>query len=415
MQHGLATAEGKPGKGAWGNASRWRLLPDPPLHVGCRDNGAFVSILSGEPAIEQALCLNRQLRRWHDTCPLLVFHDDQPTKRLSDAALGRLSAALGEQHVKPVSWVLAGGNITLSLTHTAPGRRLLQRIGSYHLWGTLVKVCMFLLPYSRLVFLDLDLVLLRPLDSLLALQFPADTHFAAVGVGGSCPNVVPWEPFNFGMGVMRPSPLIFRKMMLRLCLWYAQPAHQQQDLYREIFGASCTKYSGGLSVERVPGNARRLIRVCEHWITDQSLFNLHFRAKYVQLPYSYNAQPTRWKKMPPVDASSLAILHFVGDPKPWAKPPKGRAAKDAPWHAAASRLWAAACGTAADAEVTLVGLPLARGRPHDSLRLRNATRQAARHAENEHSRLQRLAAALLRAKSSSQTRTAPMERLRVAM
>ena len=64
------------------------------------------------------------------------------------------------------------------------------------------------------VFLDLDVVLLRPLDALFSLPLP--THYlgyptlAAVGLGGGCPRVLQWEPFNGGaLAGSNVTPFIF--------------------------------------------------------------------------------------------------------------------------------------------------------------------------------------------------------------
>lgn len=66
----------------------------------------------------------------------------------------------------------------------------------------------------------------------------------------------------------------------------------------------------------------------------------------MSLPYSYNVQPTRWKRPPPVhNASSIVIMHFIGDPKPWKElPPRGKLRKEnIGWHVTASKLWTEAC------------------------------------------------------------------------
>ena len=354
---GLSLACTKPRNGSWDDAAAWHLLPNPPP-MSCLGRSAFVSIVSGEKAIDQVECLHRQLNRWQQTCPLLVFHNDHDEgNRLPARAVQRLQAVLGKRHVRPSSWLLARANITVqSVSPTsrpstgsvtqAPGtplvgRRLLQRAGSYLVWGTITKVCMFLLHYERLVFLDLDLVLLQPLDALLALPMPKTTFLASTGVGPACGQVVPWEPFNGGLVVFRPSRRMFERLMLRLCLWFSQPKHESQAIYEAVFGSSCATWSAGVPLPRIHGFQKRLIKVCEKRLTDQSLFNWEFRGKYVALPYSYNAQPTRWKRPPPVNASALAVLHFIGDPKPWTQ--DGVSEKQHPWHASASRLWAEAC------------------------------------------------------------------------
>ena len=212
---GLELACGKPTNGSWYHTPSWRVLPEPEL--GCHERGVYTVILSGEAYVDQVECTHRQLNRWRRTCPLLVFHDDQAGKQLPGRAIKRLETAVGPAHVRPASWLLSLGNLSAS-TVVKAGRRLLQHQGTYLLWGTLTKICMFLLPYRRVVFLDLDLVLLRPLDALLALPLPRHTHFAATGVGSHCGLSLPWEPFNGGMEVFRPNHGSFERLMLRLCL-----------------------------------------------------------------------------------------------------------------------------------------------------------------------------------------------------
>ena len=91
------------------------------------------------------------------------------------------------------------------------------------------------------------------------------------------------------------------------------------------------------------GNVKTFSKVCEKGRTDQSLFNQQIRGNYMRLPYGYNAIPTRWRKPPPVrNASAVAVVHFTGDPKPWAKlSARERAAN--PIHAISSKLWEEAC------------------------------------------------------------------------
>ena len=95
------------------------------------------------------------------------------------------------------------------------------------------------------------------------------------------------------------------------------------------------------------GNVKTFSKVCEKGRTDQSLFN-RYEASTCACPtraagYGYNAIPTRMRKSPPVlDASAVAIVHFTGDPKPWATLSARKAAAN-PIHAISSKLWKEAC------------------------------------------------------------------------
>ncbi len=72
---------------------------------------------------------------------------------------------------------------------------------------------------------------------------------------------------------------------------------------------------------------------------DQSLLNVHFRSNYSRLPYSYNVRADGWKRPPPVPFTSMAILHYVGEPKPW----KPRARGWGETYSANASLWLNAC------------------------------------------------------------------------
>lgn len=332
----------------------WRRLPYP--SGGCPTGGAYVCLLSGEGQVENVLCLNRQLRRGHSSCPLIVFYDDQPAKLLPLTVIMRLKSGLGESNVRSVSWLHAQANFSVDYAErgvednhasarTRTGRQLLEHVGEYLFWGTLSKICLFVLnEFSRYVFLDLDMVLLSPLDPLMALPMPDDTYIAAVGTGGACPRVVPWEPFNGGLEVLRPSRQQFDLMMTRMCQFYKNPRnyfHTGASQFKQV----CLQWGG--DTKKLPGRMRSFHKVCEVHLTDQSLFNLNFRSNYVRLPYSYNSQPTRWKKPPPVaNASSIAVMHFIGDPKPWNPLPPDRPKLrklNEKWHEVARKLWTEAC------------------------------------------------------------------------
>ena len=351
---GLKLSSALPKTGSWDNMSDWRVLPQP--RRSCSDYaGVYVSILSGEAAIEQALCVHRQLNRWGATCPYLVFHDDQPGYELSPAAVGRLKSALGPAHVRPASALYEQTNITRGMrenvtrtirrsAHTA-GRRLLQGSAEkrYMFFGTVTKVCLLMLEgYQRIVFLDLDVVLLEPLDALIAMQMPLTTYFAGVGLGGHCPFALRSnEPFNFGVGVLKPSKRIFKGLMRRLCWWFDY--HYQDPQFRALFGSACATFYPAGGPTKVKGNVKSFSKVCEKGRTDQSLFNQQIRGNYMRLPYGYNAIPTRWRKPPPVrNASAVAVMHFTGDPKPWATLSAREAAAN-PIHAISSKLWKEAC------------------------------------------------------------------------
>lgn len=362
----LRSAVGIASNGTWDSEADWSLLPR--AEGACTHyQGAYVSIMSGEAPIEQVVCLHRQLNRWGPTCPLLLFYHDHPAALPSATALGKLRSALGEANVQPTSWLFEKANLTLrsnahvmgwsasqrssstasttsSRVRSRSGRRLLAVEGQYLFWGTLTKLSLFALSsYRRLVFLDLDIVLLRPLDALMSVHM-GNSHFAAAGIGGNCPRFA-FEPFNFGIGVLRPSRKIADELLLRICLRYYNVSRFQG--FTNQFGDSCSRLYTRWNPKTVPGHMRSFSKVCERFRTDQSLFNQHFRANYLRLPYSYNVVPTRWKRPPPFSnaSSRIAVLHFVGDPKPWQvlNANGSRPGMKYHIHSISSKLWAEAC------------------------------------------------------------------------
>ena len=344
----------------WRNSSEWSLLS---LRLrSCPEGATFASLLSGVKLLEPALCLHRQLLRVQSVCPLRIFYDQLPTP-----AVHRLESEVGKDQATAASWLLHNANMTLAVhaimgakvesnASAAPdvvGRRLLSKSSSmsfaFSSAGMLGKLALFaLLQFSRIVFIDIDVLVLHNIDALFALP---PGKLGAVHVGGSCTRTVPWEPFNSGVLVITPDASTFNRMMLRLCMWYAQPLHNKTDVYERLFGSSCAMYSQGRAVSAVPGHQKRLIKVCERRILDQSVLNFHFRSDYIRLPYSYNAVPTTWRQIPPISGglTSLAIIHYVGEPKPWVYSPTwdghthSSKVKLQPWKREARKLWNATC------------------------------------------------------------------------
>lgn len=121
--------------------------------------------------------------------------------------------------------------------------------------------------FSRIVYIDCDVVALRPPDELLSL----DAHFAAV------PDVGWPDCFNSGVMVLRPN---------------------LQD-----YSALVALAERGVSFDGA----------------DQGLLNEHFR-DWHRLSFTYNCTPSaNYQYIPAYKhfQSSISLIHFIGAQKPW--------------------------------------------------------------------------------------------------
>ena len=178
----------------------------------------------------QLLCLHSQLQWLGSVCPLTVVYDDSGRGRPAPEALAVLKERLGEKHLMSSSWLLAQGNYTQfaaakgrqSLPDLAPGRRLFADAWFYLQGPMMIKLHLFGMPqtlYSRLVFLDLDLLIVRNIDHLLTM--PMSHDLAAVGTTG-CP-LFSWPVFNGGVLVIKPSlevssPFAMSRLLYARCV-----------------------------------------------------------------------------------------------------------------------------------------------------------------------------------------------------
>jgi glycogenin len=143
--------------------------------------------------------------------------------------------------------------------------------------------------FSRIVYLDCDIVALRAPDELLSL----DTHFAAV------PDVGWPDCFNSGVMVLRPN---------------------MQDYYSLRALAE-----RGISFDGA----------------DQGLFNMHFK-KWDKLSFTYNCTPSaNYQYIPAFKhfESTIGLLHFIGPQKPWTTP-RHAFQGDIPYGQLLGRWWA---------------------------------------------------------------------------
>jgi len=265
--------------------------------------GAFATVISEEKYVDGVLCLARSLAAHASVCPLLLLYDDRSP--LSPQSAAALTAAFGVERVFNLTSLMAQFNqsevgsvhnhITTTPSQQPPHGRYLYSPGAE--WeNTFVKLWVWALPtlYTRVVVLDADLIVLRNIDELVDVGFPRLAAVPALG----CST----RSLNSGLFVMRPAPSTFAR------------------LRRTVVG-----------------------KVCERKITDQSVINTAF-LRWRSLPLGFNVPYQMIDAAPRSfwDDKDVAIVHFIGEPKPWMKPePNLRRSRRI---ATSQAIWRAVCG-----------------------------------------------------------------------
>ena len=207
----------------------------------------------------------------------------------------------------------------------------------------MIKLFLWAMPpslYSRLVYLDLDVLVQHNIDALLAQPF-VEWIGAVQAMSYRCAR---WETFNGGVLVIKPSSVTLRELLLRTC-WAAATARitvprrdkrgapsaeMRSQPPASFWGHTASPFTCArafLPADKranrnlhenfnVPGNNVSVNKVCERSLLDQSLLNFHYRGIYHRLPFGYNA-PAHWKRPPPVRFDEMAVLHYLSEPKPW--------------------------------------------------------------------------------------------------
>lgn len=143
--------------------------------------------------------------------------------------------------------------------------------------------------YSKIVYIDADVVSLRAPDELLKLN----THFAAV------PDIGWPDCFNTGLMVLRPN---------------------MQDYYSLLALAQ-----RGISFDGA----------------DQGLLNMHF-GKWDRLSFAYNCTPSGHYQYIPAFrhfGSTISLVHYIGMRKPW-NLPRQAFPLESPYNQLLGRWWA---------------------------------------------------------------------------
>ena len=266
-----------------------KLLPTPSR---CAPNATFVTLIANETYVPGAVCLRRSMARVGSRCPLsLVVADPLP-----DSAMAELTAAFAGSRIRRLSDLRArvdqhkrAGRRLQTRAQLMSTRQLVRATGWAH--RTFQKLLLFALDgYSRAAFLDIDMLIARNVDALLD-QPP----FAAVA---ALPYAM--KQFNSGVFVFTPS---------------LADATALEDLsLRASFDGRLPVGSAGLGLTpiRIQGAGER------DQLTDQSIFNHHFKGRWTPLPYGYNmGVKTRKANRKLWTRTEVAIVHFVHRPKPW--------------------------------------------------------------------------------------------------
>jgi hypothetical protein len=146
---------------------------------GC-GGGAFVAVLSRERFVPAALCWHAQMRRVGSRCPLLLIWDDQSgSLARSSASVGHLEEVFGRNSLMAMSSLISSAGFARQRGATRPrkatrsyrqvaltGRRLLDR-GREARAASALRYWAWALPFQRVCYMDLDLLVRRNVDELL--------------------------------------------------------------------------------------------------------------------------------------------------------------------------------------------------------------------------------------------------------
>ena len=296
-------------------------------------NASYVTLLTGARYAAPAGCLPAQLRLVRAACPIyLVFDDEDETLQLP-----LLRAAYGRDRLVPLSTLKARyeRHRQQRWAGVATGRRLFEPAMAHN---THQKLWLWALPFKKVVFIDIDTLILGNVDSLLSVappQFMLAKHSKTVMP--SIGSVSCWSGgsgdmyFNSGVMVLTPS-LEVLSVLLRVARFTAfpfkghvphplatwpdvcSPVNEPQAFMRMFRNASSPQRAFNLCRREHSRTGEHLVgfihKACESIYTDQSILNYVFSGVRTRLPAEYNDY-NRYK------VRSARIIHFVGEPKPW--------------------------------------------------------------------------------------------------
>ena len=338
--------------------------------------GSFVTLVGGEQHVTAALCFKSQMERVDTTCPVHIAIADHIEGSVPNATIDQLRRSYGANHIIRTSGLAATAAQTQppSPWSAYRGRRLLK--GTTGKILCMVKLLLWALPPERfplVAFIDLDVLVLQNLDQLLMDKYvlTPPKAIAAAPITTGCGSVPFNTFFNSGVIVFRPSLTDLHKLLLtahytnypwkgyfprpRSVSW-ADKCSPRDDVYlfHRLFNSSktafhdCRLYHNGSLTGRMD-------MACEPSFADQSIMNHVFKRNWTRLDTRFNvvarnlsgchfvanASEESMSAAPELPAaptkSSLeraesieqryssmscmgqrtAILHLVGEPKPW--------------------------------------------------------------------------------------------------
>ncbi|CAN6651676.1 hypothetical protein TRVA0_025S01046 [Trichomonascus vanleenenianus] len=217
---------------------------------------AYVTLLYDDGYLPGLLVLGHRLR-------------DLGTRRslvtIVTGSVGEHSKALLREvydEVIPVATITNKSSVGFSLLNRPELDRSYTKI---HVWS--------LLQYSKVIFLDADILVVKPIDDLFGWDVPRGSIAAAPDIGW--PDI-----FNSGVFVAVPDA----------------------EAYEELCGRAVTgeSFDGG----------------------DQGLLNQYFteRGRWVRLPFTFNVTPSTSYQYAPAFQHferQVSVVHFIGNNKPW--------------------------------------------------------------------------------------------------
>jgi alpha-N-acetylglucosamine transferase len=183
------------------------MRPAPRLDRAPGDARAYVTLVTNAAYLPGAVALVRSLVLTGTTADIVVLH----TEGVDPAALGPLAALgarLGASAPPPTSEAFNAAHTRCEVHGRNPFTKG-EKPAFHTPLDNFAKLCLWLLPYQRVVFLDADTLVLRPIDRLF--DYP---EFSAA------PNVyeslVDFRRLNSGVFAARPDPGTFAAMLARL-------------------------------------------------------------------------------------------------------------------------------------------------------------------------------------------------------
>ena len=297
-------------------------------HAACGNATTFVTFITGARYATAASCLPQMLRNVGSRCPLLLIYNDADT----ELPLSRLKQAYGKGQMVPLSHLKAHyyewSRSLRQAQAPASGRRLFSTHAE--MLNTHLKLWVWALPTEyRVVYLDIDIIILRNIDALLNVV-PPTLPDGYPGLGAvTCKSKYGERFFNSGIMVLTPSLRTLQRLM-HFARFASAPWNGVIPYYRDQWPDICaprddpfaakrlfpntTQYLAACRKQYGPGGTpHRMIKACESKLGDQSILNAIFKSHAI-LPRGFNIVNMH---LGDLDANSSKIFHFVGEPKPW--------------------------------------------------------------------------------------------------